>query len=230
MTGEETPLGFLARPRDRAQEAARPGVVMIHDVWGLSDHTRDLAGRLAEEGFAVLAVDLYRRLSGYEISDPGAWIRDLDDAQVLADLDAAAAALRAGPSADRPIALTGFCMGGTYALLAACSSRGFAAAVPFYGMLSYATGLLEGKPGRSPLDVAKGLACPLLAFFGARDSFIPLDQVRTLEQRLPESAEVVVYPEAGHAFLNDTRPDLYRPEAAADAWRRTVDFLRAQTA
>jgi carboxymethylenebutenolidase len=78
--------------------------------------------------------------------------------------------------------------------------------------------------------MAAELRCPMLAFFGAEDTFIPLEDVRRLEQSLARAragAEIVVVPGAGHAFMNDTRPDAYRPEAAADAWRRTVAFLRA---
>ena len=79
--------------------------------------------------------------------------------------------------------------------------------------------------------MAAGLRCPLLAFFGDQDTFIPQSDVSALERELTRAragAEIVVVPGAGHAFMNDTRPDAYRPEAAADAWRRTVEFLRAQ--
>jgi carboxymethylenebutenolidase len=219
--------GHLVRP----DGGPHPGIVMIHDVWGLAEHTRDLAGRLAREGFAVLAVDLYRRKGKVEIRDPGAWIRDLSDAQVLADVQAAADFLAQGAASGRKLGVTGFCMGGMYALLAACSCEGLAAAVPFYGMLSYRGEMLEGKPGRAPLDAVAELRCPLLAFFGEQDPFIPLTQVELLEERLKgvePASEVVVYPGAGHAFMNDTRPDAHRPGAAADAWTRTVTFFREQ--
>lgn len=224
MRAEEVEYGHLARP----EGGPHPGVVMIHDVWGLADHTRDLAGRLAGEGFAVLAVDLYRRKGDVEIRDPGAWMRDLSDAEVLGDVRAAAGFLAGDASAGRRVGVTGFCMGGMYALLAACTSEDLAAAAPFYGMLSYDHALLAGKAGRAPLDAAAGLRCPLLAFFGEDDPYIPLDQVERLKQRLPAEppSEVVVYPGAGHAFMNDTRPDAYRPDAAADAWSRLVAFLR----
>jgi carboxymethylenebutenolidase len=204
---------------------------MIHDVWGLSDHTRDLAGRLAAEDFAVLAVDLYRRRDASQIRDPGAWMRGLRDAEVLADVQAAAGFLAAGPSRGRAVGVTGFCMGGMYALLAACLCEGLAAAAPFYGMLSYDGDLLKGKTGTPPLGAAADLRCPLLAFFGAEDPYIPIAEVERLREGLPGGgppAEIVVYPGAGHAFLNDTRPEAYRPDAARDAWQRLVAFLKAQ--
>jgi carboxymethylenebutenolidase len=223
-------LGYLAHP----DAGAHPGVVMIHDVWGLSDHTRDLARRLAGEGFAVLAVDLYRRTPDVKIESPGPWIRALPDPQVLADVQAAADFLAGGGLVgEHGVGVTGFCMGGMYALLAACQCRGLGAAVPFYGMLSYEHGLLAGgrdperKP-RQPLDAAPDLRCPLLAFFGEDDEFVLREDVRDLEARLAESpqpAEVIVYPGAGHAFMNDTRPVAYRPAVAKDAWERMRAFL-----
>lgn len=231
MPARDVDLGYLAHP-DRTPA---PGVVMLHDVWGLQDHTRDMAGRLAREGFSVLALDLYRRQARVEIRDPGAWMRALPDPQVLADVEAAVAFLASDPaSAGRRVGVTGFCMGGMYALLAACGCAGLSAAVPFYGMLSYEHGLFHAEGGldpvlkpRQPLDAAADLRCPMLAFFGAEDAFVPLDDVEALKARLPAAPawEVVVVPGAGHAFMNDTRPDAYRPEAARDAWRRTVAFL-----
>ena len=232
MQSRDVDLGLLVHP----EGDPAPGVVMLHDVWGLSDHARDMAGRLAAEGFAVLALDLYRREESVQIRDPGAWIRDLSDPEVLADVDAGLALLASDPaSAGRPAGVTGFCMGGMYALLAACSCAGLSAAVPFYGMLSFGHGLLHTEGGldpakkpRSPLDAAPDLRCPLLAFFGEEDTFIPQGDVDLLKQRLPSdpASEIVVVPGAGHAFMNDTRPDAHRPEAARYAWTRTVAFLR----
>ena len=227
-------LGFRAAA---AGSGARPGVVIVHDVWGLTDHTRDLARRLAAEGFAVLAADLYRREEQVEISDAGAWMRGLSDPQVLADLAAARDWLAARAECSGRVGVVGFCMGGSYALLAACQERGFEAAVPFYGMLSHRHGLLHDPEGLDPerkpwepLAVAPELRCPLLAFFGAEDEFIPLEDVRALERALEPAragAEVVIVSGAGHAFMNDTRPQAYRPEAAAVSWARMVEFLRA---
>jgi carboxymethylenebutenolidase len=227
-------LGVLAHPR----EGVHPGVVLVHDVWGVSDHTRDVTRRLAAEGFAVLAVDLYRRLDNVRIEAPGAWMQALSDPEAIADVREAAAFLARHPaSRGRPVGVTGFCMGGMLALLAACALPELAAAAPFYGLLSHEHGLLyaadgldpEKKP-RQPLDAVSDLQCPLLCFFGADDEFIPVSDVEQLERRLAtqrQTSEVVVYPGAGHAFLNDTRPDAYRPEAARDAWARLTAFLHA---
>jgi carboxymethylenebutenolidase len=229
--------GHLVHP----EAGPHPGVVMIHDVWGLSDHTRDLAGRLAREGFAVLAVDLYRRLGDLRIDDPGAFMRGLSDPDVLADIQAGIDTLARHPAVGGcRVGVTGFCMGGTYALLAACSCRGLSAAVPFYGLLSHEHGLLHAAGGvdperkpRQPLDAVSDLRCPLLAFFGEDDEYVPLADVELLKRRLARvewPSDVVVYPGAGHAFMNDTRRDAYRPGAASDAWLRLVRFLRERLA
>jgi carboxymethylenebutenolidase len=229
-------LGYLAHSAREAQ----PGVVMIHDVWGLSDHTRDLARRLASEGFSVLAADLYRREAEVSISDPGAWIRGLSDPQVIADLQAAVDHLAVHPSVGgRRVGITGFCMGGQYVLLAAAGCRGLSAAVSFYGMLSHSRGLLAPPPDerldparkpRSPLEAAAAATCPVLGLFGADDPYVSVDDVRELERRLERSGqphEIEIYPGAGHAFMNDTRPEMYRPEVARRAWERMLGWFRA---
>ena len=228
---EQVAPGFLARPA----RGRHPGVVMVHDVWGLSDHTRDMASRLAAEGYCVLAVDLYRRVAELRIENPGAWMRALSDPQVLADLQAGIDFLHARPEVSGRVGITGFCMGGMYVLMAACACSGLAAAVPFYGLLSHRHGLLHDPQGldparkpREPLAMAPELRCPLLAFFGADDEFIPADDVRELERGLARSGqpfEVKRYEGAGHAFMNDTRPAAFRPEIARDAWARLLRFF-----
>jgi len=227
-------LGVLVHPRD----GVHPGVVLIHDVWGVSDHTRDLARRLAAEGFAVLAVDLYRNKGNFRIDAPGPFMRALSDPEAVSDVREAAAFLARHPASQgRAVGVAGFCMGGMLALLAACAAPELAAAVPFYGLLSHEHGLLYAEGGldpvkkpRQPLDAVADLRCPLLCFFGAEDEFVPMSDVERLKQRLAAGevpAEVVVYPDAGHAFMNDGRPDAYRPEAARDAWVRMTDFLHS---
>ena len=222
--------GYLARAGGSA-----PGVVLIPDVRGLQEHYRDLARRLAAEGFAVLAVDLYRRSGPPEIATPAdamKWIRELSDPQVLADVQAAVDFL-AREVDGRQVGVIGFCMGGQYALLAACACRGLAACVPFYGMLSYAEGLDPQRKPRSPLEALPDLRCPVLGLYGEDDLLIPVSDVRRLEEglaRSPHRGSVVLYPGAGHAFMNDGRPDAYRPDAARDAWPRMLAFLREKLA
>jgi carboxymethylenebutenolidase len=222
--------GFLAEP----DLAAQPGVVVIPDVWGLSDHTRDIAQRLAREGFAALALDVYRKTGRPSLADPAAamaWIRELPDPLVLETVQEGIDALARGAAAGRKVGLIGFCMGGQYAWLAACTCRGLSAVAPFYGMLRYEPGLDRAKKPREPLAAIAELSCPALGLYGREDALIPNADVDELEARLaqqPQPFEIVRYAGAGHAFLNDTRPAMYRPEPAADAWRRLLAFLRAE--
>jgi carboxymethylenebutenolidase len=234
MHTQDVELGFLATP----EGGPHPGVVLIHDVWGLTDHARDLAQRLSGDGFAVLALDLYRRLDEVKIDDPGAWMRALSDPEILGDVQAGADFLAAQPIArGKGIGVIGFCMGGMYALMAGASCTGIGASVPFYGLLSHQHGILhsefpdEALKPNEPLEVARDLRCPTLAFYGDRDEFVPLSDIELLKDRFAQSAQpakVVVYPGAGHAFVNDTRPDAYRPDAAANAWQQMVTFLTEQ--
>jgi carboxymethylenebutenolidase len=228
--GGDTLRGYAARP---AAPASLPGLALIPDVRGLSDHYRDVARRFAAEGFFVLAVDLYSREGAPDLPDMDAvarWIAQLPDPRVLGDLGAVVAYLgRRAETAGRRIGITGFCLGGQYALMAACSVPGLAAGVSWYGMLRYAERTAR-KPA-SPLDLAPRLACPWLGLFGDDDALIPradVDELRAILAAAGKIFEIVTYPRAGHAFFNDTRPDAYRPAAAADAWPRAVAFLRRQ--
>jgi len=233
FTRDGTPLhGYGAWP---PAGASLPGLIVIPDVRGLTEHYRDIARRFANEGFFALAVDLYSREGAPDLPDMPAvfkWIRELPDPRVLGDLGAAVQYLasRSEVARDR-IGITGYCMGGQYALMAACSVPGIAACVSWYGMLRYAEHD-ERKPA-SPLELAPRLACPYLGLFGGEDALIPAEDVEeltTILAREGKSFEIKSYPGAGHAFFNDTRPDAYRPDAAADAWPRAVAFLRTHLA
>lgn len=207
-----------------------PALVLIPDVRGLAEHYRDVGRRFAAEGFFTFVIDLYSREGPPALPDMAAvlrWIEELPDPRVLADLGGAVQylAARSDVRADR-IGITGFCMGGQYALLAACTVDGLAACVSWYGMLRYA-GHSAAKPA-SPLELAAGLRCPYLGLFGEDDAIIPLadvDELRAALQSGGQPHEIIVYPGAGHAFFNDTRPDTYRPAVAAAAWPRAVAFL-----
>jgi len=208
-----------------------PALVVVPDVRGLSEHYRDVARRFADEGFFALAVDLYSREGTPDLTTMdavGRWIRALPDTRVLSDLGAGVGYLAGRPEVDpRAIGITGFCMGGQYALMAACAVPALGACVSWYGMLRY-TERDATKPA-SPLDLAPDLACPYLGLFGAEDGLIPLADVEELRAILAEHEkrfEIVTYPGAGHAFFNDTRPDAYRAEAARDGWTRAIAFLR----
>lgn len=226
--GADSIRGYLAAA---PSGTAGPAIVLIPDVHGLSDLYREIAGRFASHGTAALVIDLYSREGVPKLTDPGEvsrWIASLPDRRVLADVQAAVDWLAAGAGFDpRSIGVTGFCMGGQYALLCACRVRGIRACVSFYGMLRYGE-RNERKP-ESPLDAAKDLDCPYLGIFGEEDGLIPLSDVAELRKRLAaagKSFEVITYPGCGHAFLNHARPDAYRPQAAEDALGKAVEFFQ----
>ena len=220
----------LYLPETVAHES-RPAVVVVHDVWGLYEQYHRVAQRLASAGFVALALDLYAR--GEKPGSPSdmpavmKFLHGLPDRRVLGDIQAALDFLRARPEvAGRKLGLTGFCMGGKYADLAAVRCRGLSAVVSWYGMLR-ADALDDANPEHA-LDALAELRCPLLAFFGADDVLIPQSDVNELRSRARERAlpvEIVVYTGAGHAFANDSRPEAFRAEAASDAWKRALAFL-----
>jgi carboxymethylenebutenolidase len=210
-----------------------PALVLVPDVRGVSDLYRGVAERFAEAGYLTLVIDLYSREGAPDLPDMEAvfrWIRALPDRRVLGDLAAAVRHLGARPDVSA-VGITGFCLGGQYAFMAACSVPGIGACVSWYGMLRY-TETDAVKP-ESPLAMAPRLACPYLGLFGADDALIPaadVDELRVTLARTSCPHEIVTYPGAGHAFMNAARPDAYRPEAAADSWRRAVTFLQTHLA
>ncbi len=236
---EAVPLGRFHRPVRANPASSLPGLVLIQDVWGLSEHSDALARDFAREGLGVLEIDLYREMGPTKIVDVGAQIRSLSDPAVLADLERGADWLRYESPAcrDRSVGVVGVCMGGTYALLAACLSDRFSAAAPFYGILSYDEGMLayDGERDRdrkplSPIEAAGRLKTPLIASFGDEDHFVPSDHVAALEAGFSASGvewAVDRYPAAGHAFLNRSRPEAYRADASSAAWKRIIPFLRS---
>jgi carboxymethylenebutenolidase len=201
---------------------------VIPDVWGLSPHYEQVAQKLAAEGYAALAIDLYTRGESPQAFGPqrvSEFIQALPDRQVLGDLQGAIGFLAAHPAlAEGRVGITGFCMGGMYALLAACRCRGLAAAVAWYGMLRAAA--LDANKPEHVLDAVADLSVPTLGLFGADDALIPQTDVDALRERAGRSLEIVVYPGAGHAFNNDTRPEAFRPQASADAWQRLFAHFR----
>ena len=234
MKGSEAAPGHLALPEGAGPSSPRPGVVLIPDVWGLSDLYREFAERMAREGFVTLALDLHGE--PVEITDPGRFLRELSDPEVLARVRSGLDFLASHPAcAGRSLGVVGFCIGGTYALHAACSLDGVGATVAFYGILSHDHGLLHDPAGldparkpRSALEAVADLRCPTLGIFGTEDEYVPIDDVRELESRADHAGrplEVRLYPGCGHAFLNETRPAAHRPEAARDAWERMLGFL-----
>jgi len=193
---------FLARPRGRP----RAGVVVVLEGNGMGWQLLRVCERLAGQGYLALAPDLYHRVA----DGAGDWqqaIAGIGREEALTDLRAAVALLREGGAPS--VGITGFCMGGRLSYLAATSGVDVQAAAPFYG------GGIERLLGPA--------GCPLLAFFGGRDEYVPPSAVKAVQER--HGAEnVVVYPEAGHGFMRDGSESYHEP-SARDAWSRLLAFF-----
>lgn len=211
--GHTTP-GYLVRPDD---EALHPGVVVIQEWWGLVPHIRDVAERFARAGFVALAPDLYHGEAAQEPDEARKLAMGLNRETAVSEILAAARYLQTDSAVSpKRIGTVGWCMGGGLSLSAAASSQGeIGAAVCFYG-----------RP-LSPDDTAQ-LQVPVLGLFGELDGGIPVETVRAFEQELQthgKTYEIHIYPNAPHAFFNDARPQIYQPQAAQDAWNKTVAWF-----
>ncbi len=224
---------FLAEPDGTARH---PAVIVIMEAFGLNHHIENVCRHLAEQGFVSAAPDFYHRqgkliTAGYDqFADIQKVFRTLTNDGMTADIRATKGYLRDMRQVEPgSIGVLGFCVGGFGAFLAACRTR-VAASVAFYaGGLVHAREGLQLKP---LLGEADKIERPILLFFGAEDHAIPAADVAAVQEtltRLGKPHEIHVYPGAGHGFFCDERPS-YRPDAAADAWRRTVAFLSAHLA
>ncbi|KAA0929684.1 MULTISPECIES: dienelactone hydrolase family protein [Streptomyces] len=215
-SGGTTAHGYLALP-----PAGRgPGVIVIQEWWGLTDHIADVTERLAKEGFVALAPDLYGGNVAHESSEALRMMQELPVERGVELLSGAVDHLLAMDEVTSDsVGSVGFCMGGGFVLQQAATDPRVRAAVPFYG----------GIPGDGP-DFS-GLKAQIQGHYGERDDSIPLDYLASLGETIREQSGITpefhVYP-AGHAFFNDGRPEAHDPESSALAWRRTVEFLHAQ--
>jgi carboxymethylenebutenolidase len=209
-----TANGYLSRPGS----GSGPGVIVIQEWWGLVDHIKAVADRFASEGFVALAPDLYHGESTTSPDDAGRLMMALNiDAATKELLGAVDYLLGAGGASSGSVGVVGFCMGGQLALAAACATPKVGACVDFYGVHQNVT-----------IDFS-GLESPVLGLFGENDSFVTPEVARKVEHDIRSAGkqiEIHLYPDADHAFFNDSRPDAYNPDAARDAWERTLRFFR----
>lgn len=201
---------FVAKPEGDASKA----VILIQEWWGVNDHIKDIARRYADEGFLAITPDLYRGKLATNPTEAGEMMNALavDDGLDIIANTVGAASEKFGNS---HFGITGYCMGGTFALRSACLLEGFAAAVPFYGDI----------PDE---ETFSKLRTPTIFISGTKDGWINTEKVATLEDitaRYELPLQSVKY-EADHAFFNDTRPEVYDATAAADSWAMAVAFFK----
>ncbi|HWJ40373.1 MAG TPA: dienelactone hydrolase family protein [Candidatus Limnocylindrales bacterium] len=209
---------YVAEPVDAESS---PAAIVVQEWWGLNEHIRDVARRLAREGYFAIAPDLYSR-QGYKVAtDPNTAAQlmgGLKKEDGIADLQTTVEWLRAQKETRATrIGITGFCMGGSYATLLPCESKEIAAAAPFYGEI--------------PADEKLAhLGCPIFYAYGENDGWIQradVDRLAAALKKFDKKGEVKIYKGCSHGFFNDTRPDVYRAEEAKDAWERTLKLFAA---
>ena len=209
---------FLAHPTGTT--APMPGLLVLHEWWGLTDHTRDVARRFAQEGFAALAPDLYARQGSKVTQDPAEaskLMSAVSSQAILRDVNAAIQFLKTKPYVEgRALGIVGFSMGGMLALTQAAHNSDLKAAVCFYGKVP-------------PVETFRYQLSPIQFHYPAKDGWVTSQDVALLRQGFEKEGkpgEIHTYPEAQHAFFNNTRPEAYRAEDARLAWERTLQFLR----
>jgi carboxymethylenebutenolidase len=213
LNGQKVQGWFAKPPRGKG-----PAVVVIQEWWGLVPHVMDVTERFAKEGFVALAPDLYHGKTTASPDEAGRLLMELDVERAGREIAGAGAFLLQRPEcASTGFGVVGFCMGGALAQYVATSNPNVGAAVSFYG------GFKKVTPSW------KHLRAPLLLIYGGKDTGVPAADAKPLEEKLKamgKNVETVVYPEAGHAFFNDSRANAYDPKASVDAWKRTLEHLR----
>ena len=204
--------GYLARPEG---VAVTPGIIVIHEWWGLNDNIRMMTDKLAGEGYTALAVDLYKGKEAESPDSAGTYARSVDDDEALDNLPQAYGYLNEKQQADN-IGVIGWCFGGAWSLNTALAHpQKIDATVIYYGRLVTDT------------EKLKTLEMPVLGIFGEEDGGIPPQKVKEFESALNEVGvenSIHIYEGAGHAFANPSGTR-YVEEAAEDAWQKTVRFL-----
>jgi carboxymethylenebutenolidase len=213
-SGDETVQGVLYTP---AGKGPFPALIVIHEWWGLNDWVKEQGAKLADQGYVALAVDLYRGKVATTPEMAHEIMRGVPEDRAKRDLHAAMEFLKSQSNVKKDrIGSIGWCMGGGYALDVALQEPDLAATVINYGHLA------------TDKDALKKINASILGLFGGQDQGIPTADVRKFGQTLDElgkKIEIKIYDDAGHAFENPNNKTGYRADDAADAWKRTVNFL-----
>jgi carboxymethylenebutenolidase len=213
-SGKDTIEGFLAVPE---QPGRYPGVIVIHEWWGLNDWVKEQTQKIAEQGYVVLAVDLYRGKTTTDPNEAHELMRGLPQDRAVRDMQAAFDYLAARKDVNGRIGSVGWCMGGGYSLQLAIHQPRLLACVVNYGALP-----------TDPNDIQQ-IGAPVLGNFGGQDHGITPADVKAFQKSLTalgRYVDIKIYDDAGHAFENPNNQAGYKPADAADAWARTIAFLK----
>ena len=212
---------YMSRPKDGKNLGT---VIVIHENRGLVDHIKDVARRFAKEGFAAIAVDCMSRLGGSDQYKGGEAaieaIKGVTGAMVGEDLTSAVSYVKKQNYVNGKIGVVGYCWGGGQSLNFATKCKDLNAAVVYYGR------------NPDPLDQVQNIPCPLMGNYGQDDpNIMPgVEPLKAALTKAGKSFDIKVYPGAKHAFNNNTNADRYHPDAAKDAWTRTVNFFKKNLA
>ncbi|MDO8473047.1 MAG: dienelactone hydrolase family protein [Dehalococcoidia bacterium] len=218
---------YLARP---IGPGPYPGVIVIHEAFGLTEHTKGLVRKFASRGYISIAPDLFYREHPVDTDDLVAVVRrmgGLPDARVIRDLDGAVTTLHSIATCSSKVGCIGHCSGGRHTLLFACNTKSLSAAVDCYGGRVVTEELTTSQP-RAVIDMVSGLNCSLLGLFGQVDQNPTPEHVASLEQELKRHCKEYEFHtyegDVGHGFFAEYRPS-YRQAAAVDGWKRIFDFF-----
>ena len=222
--------GYVARPKEGKD---LPVVLVVHEIFGVHEHIKDVCRRLAKDGYYAIAPDLFVRHGDVtkltDFNEIRAIVSKAPDAQVLSDLDATVAHAKKDARANtKKLGITGFCWGGRTTWLYSAHSSALKAGVAWYGRL---VGDKDALHPKHPVDVAGELKAPVLGLYGGQDQGIPLDTVEQMKKALAagsaaaKKSEFQVYPTASHAFFADYRPS-FQKEAAEDGYKRLRDWFK----
>ena len=207
-----------------------PVVLVIQEIFGVHEHIQDVCRRFAKLGYLAIAPELFVRQGDVSkltsIDEIRPIVAKVPDAQVLSDLDSTVNwAVKSAKGNAARLGITGFCWGGRITWLYAAHNPKVKAGVAWYGRL---VGDVTEITPKHPVDIASTLTVPVLGLYGGKDTGIPLDTVEQMRTRLKSSSsksEIIVYPEAPHAFFADYRPS-YREKEAVDGWRRLRKWFK----
>ena len=236
-TGEVTiTVGDFKMPAYRAQPAGKTGlpvVLVVSEIFGVHEHIADVARRFAHLGYLAIAPELFVRQGDAQSYGEIARliaevISKVPDSQVMGDLDACVAWAGANGGDTKRVGVTGFCWGGRITWLYAAHSAAVKAGVAWYGRLVGEPNALQPK---NPIDLVGALRAPVLGLYGGADAGIPLDTVDKMKAALAagspaaRKSEIVVFPDAPHAFHADYRPS-FRKAAAEEGWKRCIAWFK----
>jgi carboxymethylenebutenolidase len=233
IAGEvKVPVGDGNISAYRAMPAAKgsfPVVLVVHEIFGVHEHIKDICRRFAKMGHLAIAADLYGRQGDVSkipnFSDIFKVVSKVPDAQVMSDLDAAVAWAPKNQGNTQKLGVTGFCWGGRVVWLYAAHNPKVKAGVAWYGPVVGQPSELQPK---HPIDIAASLKVPILGLYAGKDGMIRPDTVERMRDVLRKAgnpSEIIFYPEADHGFLADYRPG-YRREDAQDGWKRMLEWFK----